>query len=48
VPLQTTEAPAQPATQPSTGFSSFTIVALVGTIILIALAIIINKRKSDL
>jgi hypothetical protein len=48
VPLQTTGAPAQPATQPSAGFSSFTIVALVGIIILIALAIIINKRKSDL
>jgi hypothetical protein len=47
--LQTTEVPAQPATQPSAGFSSLTIVAaILGIIILIGLALVVRRRKSDL
>jgi hypothetical protein len=49
VVMQTTEVPAQPATQPSAGFSSLTIVtATFGIIILIGLALVVRRRKSDL
>jgi LPXTG-motif cell wall-anchored protein len=49
VALQTTEVPAPPATQPSAGFSSLTIVAgIFGILILIGLALVVRKRKSDL
>jgi hypothetical protein len=47
--MQTTEVPAQPATQPSAGFSSLTLVAAIfGIIILIGLALVVRRRKSDL
>jgi hypothetical protein len=49
VVMQTTEVPAQPATQPTAGFSSLTIVAgILGIIILIGLALVVRRSKSDL
>jgi LPXTG-motif cell wall-anchored protein len=49
VVTQTTEIPAQPATLPSAGFSSLTIVAAIfGIMILIGLVLVARRRKSDL
>jgi hypothetical protein len=51
VALQTTPEPsAQPATQPSSGFSSMKIIGagIVGVIILIGLALVVLRRKTDL
>jgi hypothetical protein len=49
VVMQTTEVPPQPATQSTAGFSSLTIVAgIFGIIILIGLALVVRRKKSDL
>jgi hypothetical protein len=49
VVMQTTEVPAQPASQPSAGFLSLTIVTVIfGIIILIGLVLIFRRRKADL
>jgi len=49
VALQTTEVPELPATRPSSGFSSLTIVAAIfGILLLIGLVLVVRKRKTEL
>jgi len=50
VALRTTEPPAQPGTQPSSGFSFMTILGagIAGVIIIIGIAVLVRRRKTDL
>jgi LPXTG-motif cell wall-anchored protein len=49
VAIQTTEVPELPATRPSSGFSSLTIVAAIfGILLLIGLVLVVRKRKTEL